>query len=299
MAHPKKSVPDYIYGEAEEDHSLFQGDIIEVTGLFRLRFKAYYPAITHEPCSKKYAMVLSQSCDLARRKQNDEIKKPNLNHLVLCLIRPMNRTIEFELDHSGVNKSESGLYLLNNPRYAAATQKISRLINNSESKNLFFLPKKKGALDEESVAILNLTYAFRTSCYDEILKNRVASLMPEFRAKIGFLLADYYGRVATTDLLEDNWSDEELFNYTEKVLSKSGIFNIEDNRYYNKCKKIKSGNDIKATLEKLKLMEKASEIGALLREPKKNANQYFFDLIRNPTEIQRLSGLNDKRSQKS
>lgn len=293
MIYPRKSVPEYIYSEAEDKLSLFQGDIIEVAGLFRMRFKKYYPKIIHNPFEKKYAMVLSQSCDLARRMQNNELKKPNLSHVILCLIRPIDRTIEFELTQTGINKSENGFFMMNNPRYEATVEKISKLINNSEAKNLFFLPKKRNSLEKESVALLNLTYAFRTSCYDEILKNRVTCLRPEFRAKIGFLLADYYGRVATTDLLEESWTQEELLIYTQKILSKSGIVNIEDNRYYDKCKKQQTAEEIKSVIEEQKLKEKLNEINELMRVPKKNAREYFFKLIKDSNELQRLSALND------
>lgn len=293
MIHPRKSVPEYVYGEAEDKHSLFQGDIIEVTGLFRMRFKKYYPKINHNPFEKKYAMVLSQSCDLARRMQDGELKQPNLSHIVLCLIRPIDSAIEYELIQSGVKKSENGLFMMNNPRYEATLEKMSKLINNSEAKNLFFLPKKQKVFNKESVALLNLTYAFRKSCYDEILKNRAMCLLPEFRAKIGFLLADYYGRVATTDLLEESWTQEDLLIYTEKVLSKSGIVNIEDNRYYDKCKKQKTPEQIKAVIEDQKVKEKVAEINELMRPPKKKAGDYFFKLIRDPSELQRLSNLDD------
>ncbi|UYL10278.1 hypothetical protein B9G69_006760 [Bdellovibrio sp. SKB1291214] len=292
MSYPKNKVPEYIYAEPEDLGSLFQGDIIEVTGLFRLRFKCYYPKINHEPYERKFAMVLSQSCDLARRPSQREAGKlgePNLSHMVICLIRPLQSVLSRELEFSGAKK-KSGFYLLSSPRYDATLSKTSRLINNSEAKNLFFLPKTKG-LPEDSVALLNVSFSFRASCYQELLNHRVASLKGEFRAKVGFLLADYYGRVATSDLGEHNWTQKDLITYTKQVLKKAGVVDAANDSFIQKAKNFKSVDEIDAAVAAFLANEELKKYNEVIKESRKLASNDLFSLIGDKTEIVRLQGL--------
>lgn len=295
MNFPKKYVPGYTYGSPENKDSLFQGDIIEVTGTFRLRFKKYYPKITHDPCQRKFAMVLSQSCDLARRLPHGgqgPVGRPNLNHITVCIVRPFKSVLTKELELSGAKKLND-FYLLSSPKYEATLTKASRLINNSEAKNFFFLPKIKDVLTEDSVAVLNISFAFRTSAYDELLKHRVASLYPEFRAKVGFLLADYYGRVATPDLNEHGWSQDDLFLYTKRALKNSGIVDADSDEFIRSAKGYKTIEEIEAAVENFRNEQEMKAFASIIRAARKQSSDDLFKLLRDVAEVRRLQGLKD------
>ncbi len=222
-----KSVPEYIYASPtpEEKESLLQGDLIEIKGEFLEKFKEFYPGISHTEGNHGYALVLTQSCDLARRVVRKQLQEPACHHILVCIVRPVSSVFKSELKFRRFKTAENGFTYLEQSAYEALQLSLSRLINNSESTNLFFLPKT-ALLKEEMVAVLSVSFPFRcSSVYQSMIDARVATLKPEFRAKIGYMLADLYGRVATSDLFEVGWNDPDLIEHAGKILGDCKIVN--------------------------------------------------------------------------
>ncbi|MFV0821309.1 hypothetical protein, partial [Legionella micdadei] len=74
--------------------------------------------------------------------------------------------------------------------------KLSNLLNNSDQKTHFFLPKQT-PFEDDMVAVLPLSFSFRTDHYDLLLENRVLGIKPEFQAKVGHIIAQLYSSCNT------------------------------------------------------------------------------------------------------
>ena len=121
-------------------------------------------------------------------------------------------------------------YILEKNEIDKLKDKLSKLINNSESKSHFFLPAKS-PFTREMIAILNLSYSFRVCHYDEMLDKRVLGLKSEFQAKVGHIIAELYGRVGTSDLSDHNWSNDKIRKHIKGYLSNLNIFEVPDKKY--------------------------------------------------------------------
>src|SRR3954470_16205387 len=98
-----KPMPGYVYDDPDDPNSLIQGDLIQVDGNFKKLFTEYYPAIKHPDHQKSYALVLSQSCDLVRRKSKSGFSSPKSPHVMVCIVRPITSSLQKELYFRGVN----------------------------------------------------------------------------------------------------------------------------------------------------------------------------------------------------
>jgi hypothetical protein len=220
------NIPPYIYNETSS-HYLAQGDIIKVEGEFGELFSKFYPAIKHA-----YVMVLNQSCDLVKHQS----RSPKIEHISVCLIRSfseyLSRYIESLKPFLFTDK-----IILDKETYRRLEDKIRKLLNNSsEDKKIFYLPKTP-PFSEDMIALLSLSYSFKIKHYDILLENRVLKLKNPFPAKVGDMLANYYGRVATPDLSEEGFSDKNVKSHIEFVMKKLGLFQVPDLRYidYLEC----------------------------------------------------------------
>lgn len=192
----EKNIPPYVYSDRIAENSLLQGDILKVDGNFRQRFKEFYPAIKHPDNEIKYVMVLTQSCDLVKTAK----RKPKLNHINVCLVRSLKTLIQRVVD-----EEIKPVFILDKnllPRNALDQLKdrISKLLNNTDQKTCFFLPKH-APFTEDMAALLPLSFSFRIDHYDELLRNRVLGLKSEFQAKVGYIISQLYGRIGTPDLI--------------------------------------------------------------------------------------------------
>lgn len=211
-------IPPYVYSDEPSERScLQQGDIIKVQGNLIDLFNEFYPTLNHTTeRDDQYIMVLSQSCDLVR----ETSRNIKIDHINVCLVRTIDSLIKRKIEKQ-LEKTEGKL---TKDFLKEMTKSLIRLMNNSETKFHFFLPKHSN-FPKDMISILSLSYSFRAEHYDLLLENRVVSLKPEFIAKIGMILATYYGRVATRDLQIYNWDEEKCREYAAKILIEPHILN--------------------------------------------------------------------------
>lgn len=220
-------VPDYVYQYENQNASLLQGDILKVDGEFRDRFKEFYPAIKPSDGEIKYVMVLTQSCDLVRTAK----RKPKLSHINVCLVRSLRSVIRRLLIDEIKPVSVSGKNLLPRAALDQLKDKLSKLLNNTDQKTLFFLPTMP-PFTEDMVAILPLSFSFRTEeHYEKLLKNRVLGIKPVFQAKIGHIIGQLYGRIGTPDLYDFEWDDKKTREYINQLLQESDLIQVPDKNF--------------------------------------------------------------------
>lgn len=219
------NIPPYIYENRDSEKSLLQGDILGVSDKFRQHFTEFYPGIKHPEGENKYVMVLTQSCDLVKT----EKRKPKLNHINVCLVRSLKSVIErliAEINPPSIDNRR----LLQRDAFDQLKDKLSKLLNNSDQKTHFFLPEIS-PFQEDMVAILPLSFSFRTEHYDLFLKSRVLGLKPEFQAKVGYTISQLYGRIGTPDLSDCGWDDKKTRNFINNLLHDFNFKQVPDKSY--------------------------------------------------------------------
>jgi hypothetical protein len=273
-------VPPYVYQEQFSNNSLFQGDILRVTGIFREYFAKFYPEVTNIENEEKYVMVLTQSCDLVKGHK----RKLKVSHINVCLIRTLKNFVNSLL--AEVRPLSIGdKNLLEREVNDRLKDKLSKLFNNSDQKVNFFLPKKLPFI-EDMVALIPLSFSFRADHYDLLLENKVLMLAPEFRAKIGYIISELYGRVGTPDLSDSGWGDKEIRDYINELLHDLRLIQVPDKSFLEYIQRNVQGAafDIDELIQDFK----AKKIDQLL-QPAKN------ELMKNlKTELIRLFDDKDK-----
>lgn len=69
-------------------------------------------------------------------------KVPSALHITLCPVRPIEEVLSFEAQHSLGKDKFKGNFLLTSEQFGAMRSRAARLINNSDSKHLFFSPEE-------------------------------------------------------------------------------------------------------------------------------------------------------------
>lgn len=220
-----KAVPAYIYTNSINEVSLAQGDVLKLSGSFLEKFNKFYPELIRNH-SDQYVMVLTQSCDLVRTKK----RNPKIPHINICLLRSIESVLTRMIDAEVKPPSIKSKKLLTRDEMDQLKARFYKLVNNNDQKMHFFLPKQD-PFEQDMIAILHMSFPFRVAHYDELLSNRVLSLKPEFQAKLGHIISQLYGRIATEDLSDFNWGAKEVNNYINQLLEKAHLQQVPDQTF--------------------------------------------------------------------
>lgn len=183
---------DYLYGEVSAQ-VLRQGDIILLEGLLGDKFNSFFPGII-KPDQKRFVMVLSQCCDLYK---DDKGRNCKIEHINICILSSFEKYLTRMVDSFSKKKQE--FHLITEEQYEGLSQKLFKLINNSDPKNYLFLPKTT-FFETDMVAVISVNYPLRIEHYEDLLNNRVGTLNDQFRGKLGYTMGKLYSRIATNDL---------------------------------------------------------------------------------------------------
>jgi hypothetical protein len=212
--------------------SLVQGSIFTIDGLDFLyegqtfTLKKFYPEVNL--AGVRHGMVMSQSCDVATT-DGRKIKVP---YITIGFLEPFARHIRREEDWSRVAlpwtfSTEQGdeRYTLVCPDLfeSVLSEHLSDLLEN-KVKNHFFVSFEDEPLDSRYYT-LNITKAFpiKSGHYVEILPRVTHELTPDFAHKLGWKIAELYGRAATGEYTkaEAKVVLSELYDVIDKVTMKT------------------------------------------------------------------------------
>lgn len=203
-------------------------DAEKYDGKIDFSFKDLYPYCEYDPNVTK-GIIVNQSCDLDLG-TTERPRAPKVPYLSVCLLEPISSIIHasqannpdwtkyFHIEDIGGSQIRiiSDEFPKNSPK--AITKEFQKLINNNHPWAFFIVFKntKKG-LDLRGV---NLTKMFpiRIDHYGQILPHVSHELHNQFENKLGWKLAELYGRVGTED-----FSDLEL-----EALTKAFYNSLED-----------------------------------------------------------------------
>ncbi|QDU65095.1 hypothetical protein [Engelhardtia mirabilis] len=189
-------VSHWTYKPVDAEQDLDQGDIVILSEGLKSLLQEVHPHFL----DPKYLafMVLTQSCDLVRRK--GECKS---RYITLACIRSLEDVLIGLLDQvcagigGGTYREESR---------GEAKRLLQRIINqNEQALGLFYLhPDADVGIAVPSIAMLQVSIAVRRDHYDTIRSARAGALDSEFRNKLGWLVGNLYSRIGTPD-----WSDRK------------------------------------------------------------------------------------------
>jgi hypothetical protein len=185
----------YVY-EVPSAAILCQGDVLRKTPDLVSCIEPYFRYYaTHE--SYKYFMVVTQTCDLVRRKPDN---RPGAPYITLAAVRPLRDAIDLE-----VKGLVSPWQLQASPRLLRRREGdqlslfIQRLFDNNEPGFFYLHPDVDAGIDESCCAFLQLTISLREVHFEKLLAAKVAQLKEPFQAKLGWLLGHMYSRVGTAE----------------------------------------------------------------------------------------------------
>ena len=192
---------DFIFESAEQlDRTqLRQGDLLRRTPALA---SALAEAHSYYAEAKDYShfLILTQSCDLVRRKS----KECKSRYVTICAVRPLTLAVKREFEQYTKPLTGCPVPIGEREKNPLARQYLERVANNTVD-GIFFIPRGAAdSVDEHLCAFLPLSVALRVTHYDVCLSAKVGQVKDIFAAKIGSLASDLYSRIATPDIHEEN-----------------------------------------------------------------------------------------------
>ncbi|MBQ8028179.1 MAG: hypothetical protein IJ262_02090 [Clostridia bacterium] len=208
------STVHFTYKENLDQSSLCQGDLLEITDELKDVLKEIHPYFLNE--QYKYFMVLTQSCDLVRRK-NNKCKTP---YITLAAVRSFDDFFESLLLKNKYAECINGLLFMDSKNWEKSYQLLERMYNNTEPDYFFLYKDGSLGLTNSMIASLKVSIALKSELhYDKCLSAKVLELSDEFKAKLGWLVGNIYSRVGTTDWESIKTSSERKNMLTEELQS--------------------------------------------------------------------------------
>ncbi len=200
--------------------SLRQGDLIlkkdSIKGVLALAHRYYV-----EKGDYTHFLVISQSCDLARR----DSKPCRARYISLAAVRPLQLVIMREIAKHQKTPAEKVGKLCAKQRRTLVKQFLERLLNNNESEYFYLHEDHELGLPAPSCAFLRLSIAVKAEPhYDALLNARALSLNDTFAAKLGWLVGNMYSRVGTREWVPDPMPRESFDSWIGKLLDEATMW---------------------------------------------------------------------------
>jgi hypothetical protein len=202
--------------------SLMQGDVLQRTNdlLDSIRQAHSYYA---EAPDYEFFMVLTQSCDLVRRRG-----KPNTRYITLAAVRPLDILIDRLLERIVLSAEGIPIKLYPKQNEALVCNMLERLMHNTADGYFFLKQGSHSALPKHYCTFLSLSIALRVDHYDACLGAKVAQLKDIFQAKLGWLAGNLYSRVGTPD--EEGDHETIKTEFLESVLYQRSLWVTPEQR---------------------------------------------------------------------
>lgn len=200
----------FTYAAFKPLDDLQQGDILQPTDSLLAVFKEVHPYFVDE----KYTafMVLTQTCDLVRRKDGG----CKTDYVNVAVIRRLSDLL-FSLLDKRCRPVTEGVYLKEDS--GSARQLLVSVFNQNErALGLFYLhPDVAVSIAEPSVAMLQVSIALRAGeHYKELVAARTGRVADVFQAQLGWLVGHLFSRVATRD-----WEEHETKDMAGELLEQA------------------------------------------------------------------------------
>ncbi len=191
----------WTYAPCKPASDLEQGDFLLQTAELRAALTEAHPHFTKE----KFLgfVVITQTCDLVRR------PSPATPFVAIAAVRSL-RSVLPKLLRTACDPWDVGIFP--ESRRDSARKLLERLFNQNEQALgvFYFHPDADLELGEPAVALLRVSVALKAQHYDALLSARRGRLRADFQAKLGWLVANLYGRAASADWGDDPSGKDKL-----------------------------------------------------------------------------------------
>ncbi|MEW6137078.1 MAG: hypothetical protein AB1733_02525 [Thermodesulfobacteriota bacterium] len=203
----------FTYRDVHPDEDLGQGNIVPKTSALARILAERCPK--HVEGETTHVLVLTQSCDLARRGS-----RPCSAQTIL--VAPVSPIWGVIIDRITANQSEI-------ERFAGICRQsfkgeirmfLERLLNNNVEEHFYLHPDADVGIVTPSCAHIRLCFGLDAKGYYQHLRaNRTVSLTESFGNKLGWHIAWLYARVGTEDWVPYHSSKEEFHEMISNLLS--------------------------------------------------------------------------------
>lgn len=193
---------------------LEQGDILQKTSyLVDEVLTRYHPYYATHP-DNLFFIVLTQSCDLVRRKGACKSE-----YFAMAPVRPLRIILEREFAGALRNRKTDAQSFGSLSTRGQYEDFLTKLFNNNNSKYFFLEKQEDRGLPEDMCAVLPLSISIKAEHYDECLNARLLQLDDAFQAKLGYLIGQQYSKVGTRD-----WDDSAIERKVDDIVSKAAVW---------------------------------------------------------------------------
>ena len=184
----------FTYRECDtKNPSLKQGDILKKTPeLLKLLVKVhpYYADSDY-----KFFQVITQSCDLVRRKG-----KCKSRYITLAAVRCLDDVVDRYIVDNASPVIIDGYPYCSEKERGRIVEFLRKLFNNNEKEYFFLQKASKYGVQEHCCTLLYLSIAIRAyEHYDLCLNAKCLELVDNFQSKLGWMVGNLYSRVGTDD----------------------------------------------------------------------------------------------------
>jgi hypothetical protein len=186
-------MPAHFIFEDPDREQLRQGDVLRRTPELVSLLAKYHPHYATK-ASYPYFIVLTQTCDLIHR----DSALPKSPYITIAAVRPLQVAITREAEsHQNWWQKDGGA--INDEIYEKLFLFMERLLNNNEPRYFYLHEDASLSITPKVCAFLALSVALKIEHMQLCLDAKVAQLESSFRAKLGWLVGNMYGRIGTKD----------------------------------------------------------------------------------------------------
>jgi len=183
---------------------LEQGDLLEKNEAVKAIINVVHPYYLKDDYT--HFIVLTQSCDLVRRKAG----LCKSRYITLAAVRPLNLVIQREIE-GYQDEFDKAAMVCSKKHRLELVQFVQRLHNYNEPDYFYLHSEPSLGFPDPHCAFLRLSVSIKSTLhYQACLNARILSLNDVYQAKLGWRVGDMYSRVGTEDWTDGVESKEEF-----------------------------------------------------------------------------------------
>jgi hypothetical protein len=223
-----------------DNTSLYQGDLLARTPGVDDLLREVHPHYYNKPDDYHYLQVLTQSCDLVKRRDSG----CNARYIALAAVRPFDLVLRREVEKYQRDPLAVAGGFCDLGSKAKVWAFLERLFNNNENEYFYLNEEPSVGLDQPHCAFLALSISVKSQLhYDTLLAAKIAQLQESFQHKLGWLVGNMYSRVGTDDWVPTAGSSEDFERKIDQTL-KDYVLWVAKEHQRALIKKLKTEPDV-------------------------------------------------------
>ena len=196
----------FTYSSTPKLDELQQGDVLKKTPELLELIRKVHPHYAGE--SYLYFQVLTQSCDLVRRKGG----LCKSRYITLAAVRKLDFVVGRAIENFADRLVLDGQVLCSNQHKMQLEDFLQKILNNNDTNHFFLNSVPEVDFYDDCCTHLHLSISIRAyEHYDVCLNAKVLELKENFRAKLGWLVGNLYSRVGTEDYVPGAINDAKEY----------------------------------------------------------------------------------------